>query len=77
MKPHPRDDAARRLARAGRIRAILDEARVRQMLGQAAVYECRDGQHVVAWQGRRFRGPTLDAAILAAETAGGAERQPH
>jgi len=52
------------LARQGSI--IRDGARVRRALSQGTLYEYAGDQHVVTYRGRRFRGPTIDAAIRAA-----------
>jgi len=53
--------------RSARVQAIVDGARVRQALGQAALYRrLPDGQHEVVFRGERFVGSTLDQAIEAA-----------
>ena len=70
-QPHPRDEATRQLARAERVREILEGATVRAALGQGAFHEYADGGHVVTLCGQRFRARTLDLAIAAAEAAEG------
>ena len=62
----PRGNARQR-ARAERVQHIRDAARVRRALSQAALYDHVDGMHVVIFQGQRFRGPTVNAAIQAAQ----------
>ncbi|MFH1919715.1 MAG: hypothetical protein ABIP48_07530 [Planctomycetota bacterium] len=53
--------------RALRLAAIVDGAHVRSALGQAALYDRRNGEHVVTYRGRRFVGATVDAVIQAAK----------
>lgn len=63
----PRGNARQR-ARAERVRQIRDGARVRQELSQGTLYEFAGGEHIVIFRGERYRGPTIDAAIQAAQT---------
>ena len=65
-QPPPATGDGRQARRRARAQLIRDGARVRQALGQAALYERVDGVHVITHRGQRFRGPTVDAAIQAA-----------
>jgi len=57
-------------ARQRRVQAIVDAARVREALGEAALHQVARGGHVVTWRGERFRGASLAAAISAAKGTG-------
>ena len=60
----------RQARRQARVQAIRDGARVRQALGQGALHDHVDGEHVVVCQGERYIGHTIDAAIRVAREGG-------
>jgi hypothetical protein len=63
------NEAPRAAAKAERVAAIREAARVRRCLGQGALHRrVRSGQHEITWRGRRYVGTTLEAAIAAART---------
>jgi len=68
--PARRPTGVRQTRRRARVQLIRDGARVRRALGQDALHERVDGEHIVVYRGRRFRGPSIDAAIRVAREGG-------
>jgi len=67
-----RDDRARQRAKRLRIEAIVDAARVREAIGEAALHQVlRDGGHEITYRGQRHTGATVAEAIAAAQARGG------
>jgi hypothetical protein len=65
------DATARRAARAARVEAIRNGARVRNALGEAALYQQLDDRHEIVFRGERFRGATLEEVITKAKPGSG------
>ncbi|MFH1268521.1 MAG: hypothetical protein ABIK89_22590 [Planctomycetota bacterium] len=61
--PRPTPAAAVNSTRAARVQEIVDGAHVRQALGQAALHELRNGEHVIIFRGERFVASSVDEAI--------------